>query len=185
MTERERWIVYPLLFLAIGAALRDKLFDRTTSKSIVCQELIVVDDDRGGNKPIRILARIGGTEHTPSDPAREGQMFIDGQLLVEQLRAGSIVADNFAYRGIPFAPTLRAIVPGVTPADVLRALQQAAGASPDGTVPIEPPEPPTETTPDDSTPPDQAAPPAEPTGPAPSTAPAQPPAQSPPPDDET
>ena len=25
MTERERWIVYPLLFLALGAALRDKL----------------------------------------------------------------------------------------------------------------------------------------------------------------
>jgi hypothetical protein len=31
MTERERWIVYPLLFLALGAALRDKLVDRTTT----------------------------------------------------------------------------------------------------------------------------------------------------------
>jgi hypothetical protein len=183
MTERERWIVYPLLFLAMGASLRDKLFDRTTSKSIVCQELIVVDDDRGGNKPVRILARIGGTDHTPSDPAREGQMFIDGHLLVEQLRAGTIVADNFAYRGIPFAPTLRAIIPGVTPADVLRALQQAAGASPDGTVQIAPPQPPA--APAADTPAEQTAPPADSTKPSEPAEPAQPPAQSPPPVDET
>ena len=45
MTERERWIVYPLLFLALGAALRDKLVDRTTTKSIVCQELTIVDEE--------------------------------------------------------------------------------------------------------------------------------------------
>src|SRR6185295_8630540 len=59
MTERERWIVYPLLFLALGASLRDKLVDRTTTKSIVCQELRVVDEETGDGQPPRDLARIG------------------------------------------------------------------------------------------------------------------------------
>jgi hypothetical protein len=59
MTERERWIVYPLLFLALGAALRDKLIDRTTTKSIVCQELSIVDEESTGLQSQRTLARIG------------------------------------------------------------------------------------------------------------------------------
>jgi hypothetical protein len=59
MTERERWIVYPLLFLALGAALRDKLVDRTTTKSIVCQELSIVDEDSTGLQSQRTLFRIG------------------------------------------------------------------------------------------------------------------------------
>jgi hypothetical protein len=59
MTERERWIVYPLLFLALGAALRDKLVDRTTNKSIVCQELLIVDEESTGPQTQRVLARIG------------------------------------------------------------------------------------------------------------------------------
>ena len=28
MSERERWIVYPLLLFALGAAIRDKLMQR-------------------------------------------------------------------------------------------------------------------------------------------------------------
>ena len=59
MTERERWIVYPLLFLALGAALRDKLVDRTTTRSIVCEELLIVDEESTGPQSQRILAKIG------------------------------------------------------------------------------------------------------------------------------
>ncbi|MEM6329490.1 MAG: hypothetical protein AAF790_04485 [Planctomycetota bacterium] len=44
MSERERWIVYPLLFLALGAALRDKLMQQTRADQLVCNRLIVVDD---------------------------------------------------------------------------------------------------------------------------------------------
>ncbi len=43
MSERERWIVYPLLFLALGAALRDKLAKQTRTKQLVCEQLFVVD----------------------------------------------------------------------------------------------------------------------------------------------
>jgi hypothetical protein len=62
MTERERWIVYPLLFLALGAALRDKLVDRTTNKSLVCQDLLIVDEESTGPQSQRVLARLGSVK---------------------------------------------------------------------------------------------------------------------------
>lgn len=56
MTERERWIVYPLLFLALGAALRDKLAKQTRAKQIVCEQLYVVDPQ---GRPIGALSGEG------------------------------------------------------------------------------------------------------------------------------
>jgi hypothetical protein len=41
MSDRERWIVYPLLFLAIGMSLRDKQFP---TKRVLTQKLIVLND---------------------------------------------------------------------------------------------------------------------------------------------
>jgi len=123
MSERERWIVYPLLFLALGASLRDKLFDQMMSRRIVCQELIVTEDGRGGRESMRVLARIGATEPTATGrPA--GNLFIDGQVVVK----GTVNANNYSMRGIPFGPTMRAILPGVSPGDLLRALQKSAAA---------------------------------------------------------
>jgi hypothetical protein len=81
MSERERWVVYPLLFLALGASLRDKLFDQTTSRVIVCQELQVVDDDLTGRRQRNILARIG--------PAS-----IDGESLIGALEVDGVVQVN-------------------------------------------------------------------------------------------
>jgi hypothetical protein len=40
MNERERWIVYPLLFFALGAALRDKFLQQVSTKEIACQRLV-------------------------------------------------------------------------------------------------------------------------------------------------
>jgi hypothetical protein len=120
MTERERWIVYPLLFLALGAALRDKLFDRTTSKSIVCQELTVVDAEPVGNRPVRVLARIGRTEPNVGVPS-SGYLVVNGQLNVE----GVVNAQQYAYQGVPFVPALPALPLGVSWPDLLRAMQQA------------------------------------------------------------
>lgn len=79
MTERERWVVYPLLFLALGAALRDKLVDRTTTKSIVCQELTVVEEEPIGHQPSRILAKIGRADSKAGSPAG-GYFLINGNL---------------------------------------------------------------------------------------------------------
>ena len=100
MSERERWVVYPLLFLALGAALRDKLIDRTTSRVIVCQELQVVDEDITGQRPTRTLARIGPHESTTGEPSVgflgvNGIVQIDGALQVD----GTVQAKQF--RGPP------------------------------------------------------------------------------------
>ena len=150
MSERERWIVYPLLFLAMGAALRDKLFDRTTSKSIVCQELIVVEDDPAGHRPARVLARIGSTDRSEQRSARGGQMFLDGPLL-----ARTISADNYAYRGVQLTPSLRAILPGISPTDLLRALQMSAEALGGGTTQEMPEQPRAEDQPEQVVPPSE------------------------------
>jgi hypothetical protein len=43
MSERERWIVYPLIFFALGAAVRDKILQRVEAKEIICESLKIVD----------------------------------------------------------------------------------------------------------------------------------------------
>ena len=47
MSERERWIVYPLLFLTLGLVLRDKLgmAKQVQAHRVVCEKLIVLNDD--------------------------------------------------------------------------------------------------------------------------------------------
>jgi hypothetical protein len=151
MSERERWIIYPLLFLALGAALRDKLIDTTMSRKIVCQELIVADDSRPNHEP-RPVARIGAGPSSDGGPA-------PGQLIVDELRVGTIAADNYVYRGVPFTPGQRAVLQGVSPADLLRALQQSAQALQDGATPGTPSQP--AATPSVEQPPPSSQPPAD------------------------
>jgi hypothetical protein len=81
MTERERWVVYPLLFLALGAALRDKLIDRTIAKSIYCQELAIVDEEPRSGQSARVLARIGRNDSRSGSPASANFM-LDGHMEV-------------------------------------------------------------------------------------------------------
>jgi hypothetical protein len=59
MSERERWIVYPLLFFALGAALRDKFTQHVHTEElhaakIACEELVVLDSD----DPHRSVAKL-------------------------------------------------------------------------------------------------------------------------------
>ena len=58
MSERERWIVYPLLFFALGAGLRDKLLQRVESKEVICESLTIIDQDQ----PLVPLAEIGSKQ---------------------------------------------------------------------------------------------------------------------------
>ncbi len=67
MSERERWIIYPLLFFALGAALRDKLLHRIDAKEIYCESLKIVDQqDPTG----RALAEIGIQRARTNDPTQ-------------------------------------------------------------------------------------------------------------------
>jgi hypothetical protein len=123
MNERERWIVYPLLFLALGAALRDKLIDRTTTKRIVCEELMVceeltlVDGAPTGQQPPRTLVQIGRANASPGNIAK-GFMIVDGHVRV----MGQLDANQFAYGGHPLS------IPLFVPLDLIRALQSQGGA---------------------------------------------------------
>jgi len=125
MSERERWVVYPLLFLALGAALRDKLVDRTTTKSIVCQELTIVDEEPDGQKPVRVLARIGRTEAPPNSPAL-GYLIVNGQVDVDGVVKvnGIVNAKQYALQGVLLSPAFQAL-PGISVPDLMRAMQAA------------------------------------------------------------
>lgn len=63
MTDRERWTIYPLLFLALGIAVKDKLFhevktDNVFSKKLQCNSLIVTDQQ--GSEQVLITATPSG-----------------------------------------------------------------------------------------------------------------------------
>lgn len=69
MNERERWIIYPLLFFALGAALRDKFTqqvttDRLFAGKILCEELEVIDSE----KPDRIVAKLSSNPPQRGNP---------------------------------------------------------------------------------------------------------------------
>ncbi|TWU27438.1 hypothetical protein [Bythopirellula polymerisocia] len=66
MSERERWIVYPLLMFALGAAVRDKLMQRVESEVIRCASLQIVDQQN----PDITLAELGFTEANVHDPTQ-------------------------------------------------------------------------------------------------------------------
>ena len=39
MSERERWVVYPLLFLTLGIAMRDKMLKRVETDNVVAEQV--------------------------------------------------------------------------------------------------------------------------------------------------
>src|SRR5262249_33308338 len=123
MTERERWVVYPLLFLALGAGLRDKLFDQTRSKNIECQKLIVSSDEGNGREPA-LLARLGAATPLSSTVSPVGELWVNGLVAADTgefktVHVNAIVADsvysNHYVHGVPFAPTILRALPHMMP----------------------------------------------------------------------
>lgn len=80
MSERERWIVYPLLFLALGAALRDKIIKSTETQRITCQGLHVVDNQK------RTLLLLGAERFPELRPGAKDYLAVD---LVKAIRVDS------------------------------------------------------------------------------------------------
>lgn len=64
MTDRERWTVYPLLFLALGVAMHDKVFKFTDIARVQCESLLcktlVVTDEQGRQQVVLTSNRGGG-----------------------------------------------------------------------------------------------------------------------------
>jgi hypothetical protein len=46
MSNRERWTVYPLLFLTLGIVLKDKLTKILNADVVYCKTLVVTDRDQ-------------------------------------------------------------------------------------------------------------------------------------------
>jgi hypothetical protein len=86
MNERERWIVYPLLFFALGASLRDKFLQHVSSKEIECQRLVakeILCEDLSILDPVtddRVVAKLTSGEPTGAkdseDVARFGVLLL-------------------------------------------------------------------------------------------------------------
>lgn len=66
MSERERWIVYPLIFFALGAAVRDKILGRVEAKEIICESVKIVDLQN----PTNVLAVLGFQRAPANDPTQ-------------------------------------------------------------------------------------------------------------------
>lgn len=89
MTTRERWTVYPLLFLAIGLALRanvlppEQLGDLDVVR-LTCRELAVVDDR--GHQVVR-------TGRDPADGGGRVELLDAGRRLAVVIGAGAVAED--------------------------------------------------------------------------------------------
>lgn len=89
MTSRERWTVYPLLFLAIGLALRanvlppEQVGDLDITR-LTCRELVVVDDR--GNPFVR-------TGRDSADGGGRIELFDSGRRLAVVIGAGAVAED--------------------------------------------------------------------------------------------
>lgn len=143
MTERERWVVYPLLFLALGASLRDKLGGSLTAKRIVCQELLIEDEPTGNQspRPLAILKR--------TDPLSDGRsaavLAVDGEVQVNGIvKVDGVVSTTkgYAYGDNLIMPAPQRSV--ISLPDLLQALKNAQArqqqsASPNTQPPAIPP----------------------------------------------
>lgn len=140
MSDRERWIVYPLLFLALGAALRDKLAKQTRAKDIVCEHLYLVDADG------RPAAAITGSE-LRFDLAGAGNGFIKANTVDAQglFQLGRPVVTTSPQQGLSLQQLLQLLpqlqlAPG-SPQPVPAPPPPAQDLTPEGENPGETPAP--------------------------------------------
>lgn len=153
MTDRERWIVYPLLFLALGAALRDKLAKQTRAKEIVCEQLYVVDAEG------RPLATLAGNELQLGPQGYLTAGLVEAGTLVQR---GKPVVTSGVGQGLSLPQLLRLLPQLQMPR--LQAAPPTPSPAPPGEGPrlLQPRTPPTEgdAAPERGTPPGEATPPA-------------------------
>ena len=98
MSERERWIVYPLLFLALGAALRDKIIKSTESQRIKSQGLYVFDELN--NQPILVLGADQFPELRPGYPNMvKVQSVESGDVRANSVTTSNVIATKSIHSG--------------------------------------------------------------------------------------
>ena len=83
MNSRERWTVYPLLFLTLGIALTDKLTRQVQTDRVICKNLLVTD--RQGKPQVVVASAANGGNLLVND--RDGKP----QVVVASTAGGGIV----------------------------------------------------------------------------------------------
>jgi hypothetical protein len=135
MSERERWIIYPLLFFALGAALRDKFThevrtDRMIAGQVVCEELLVTDSE----KPDRVVAKLTSNPPQRNRPSADRYgvfVLIDSEgkelcgVTNNQLQVSQIACNNVFSQAVT-------VLDPQNPTKPLAQLSGAPAVGPDG-----------------------------------------------------
>ncbi|RIK84535.1 MAG: hypothetical protein DCC67_04865 [Planctomycetota bacterium] len=130
MSERERWIVYPLLFFALGAALRDKFTqevrtDKLRAGQIQCEELLIIDAE----KPDRVVAKL--TSNAPQRNQPSGDRYGVLVLIDSEGRELCGVTNNALQVNSINCQNLTVVDP-LNPRQPLAVLTSGAVRQPDG-----------------------------------------------------
>lgn len=111
MTERERWIVYPLLFLCLGVSLRDKVTHTTTAKLIDaelirCQAIQVGEIEPGQNRRGILPGTVTSFNDKGQAVAQFGpklqcqEILVNDVAGVHQVRIGSVTRPDSSGKGL-------------------------------------------------------------------------------------
>ncbi len=116
MSERERWIIYPLLFFALGAGVRDKILQRVEVKEIVCESLKIVDRQdpskplaelgfrrKNNQQPSQLADRMGRLRLFDSDGREVGDMTND--MMVDRVVARQVLVVDPSRRPLVLVGT--------------------------------------------------------------------------------
>jgi hypothetical protein len=108
MSSRERWTVYPLLFLTLGIALKDKVTRVVNTEQITCRRLFVTDPM--GNTQVVIgatpqggVATLEGTRRGVDVSIGHFPSQVSGLLITD--------ANGRLLRGLAMPSTARVTVP--------------------------------------------------------------------------
>jgi hypothetical protein len=142
MTNRERWTVYPLLFLTLGIVLKDKLTkwvnaDRVNANVMVCKTLVVTD--RAQQERVFVTLAGTGRQGVPDESNQRFNVLlghssqVDGFVLADA--KGNLRSPSFQIR----LPDLRVPdrVPNVTETPEAPAAPPADNQETDSPLPEE------------------------------------------------
>ena len=90
MSSRERWTVYPLLFLTLGIALKDKVTRSVDTDLVVCQRLFVTDQ-LGKDVADVVIAALAGAARLHHGGG-EALFFLDVEAAHEFRRVADVLA---------------------------------------------------------------------------------------------
>lgn len=139
MTERERWIVYPLLFLALGASLRDKFGgpEAVDATRVRCDEIIATKmmiADPHDKLPRIVLKSVpAGSQNAHAAPNTSGQIELldSSQRVQTAITHGAVITHGLKAQAIAVAdPAGRNRVQiGTKPEGVEKTKQQTSATS--------------------------------------------------------